>query len=159
VTLPVGSVIEVRVADNVDTKHTQAGELLTGTVDPSVLIHDEVVIPRGTEAHIRVAYDKKGGHIKGKAQMTLEWIGLVMNGERLRVDTDEKTKTQGSLDAKGSAIKKRASSGTSSVPGEPLTAATGPVIAVFSAAKVEVKAGSRIEFRLEKPFTFDRPPA
>jgi len=158
ITLPAGSVIEVRVADSVDSKHGQTGELLTGSVDPSVLVHNEVVIPRGTEAHIRLADEKKGGHIKGKAKITLELVSLIINGEQLRVRTSPETKTQGAADAKGSAVKKRAQSGGSSLPGEPMTAAAGPVIAVFTAAKAEVKAGSRVQFRLEKPFTFEKPP-
>jgi len=40
----------------------------------------------------------------------------------------------------------------------PAGSAAGPVIAVFSAAKVEVKANSRVEFILAEPFTFARPP-
>jgi hypothetical protein len=158
ITLPAGSVIEVRVADSVDSKHGQTGELLTGSVDPSVLVDNAVVIPRGTEAHIRLADEKKGGHIKGKAKITLELVSLIINGEQLRVRTNPETKSQGAADAKGSALKKRAQSGGSSLPGEPVTAAAGPVIAVFTAANAEVKAGSRIQFRLERPFTFEKPP-
>lgn len=158
ITLPAGSVIEVRVADSVDSKHGQTGELLTGSVDPSVLLDNEVAIPRGTEAHIRLVDEKKGGHIKGKAKITLELVSLIINGEQLRVRANPETKSQGAADAKGSAVKKRAQSGGSSLPGEPLTAAAGPVIAVFTAAKAEVKAGSRVQFRLEKPFTFEKPP-
>lgn len=157
ITLPAGSVIEVRVADSVDSKHGQPGALLTGSVDPSVLIDREVVIPRGTEAHIRLADEKKGGHIKGKAEITLELVSLIINGEQLRVRTSPETKSQGAADAKGSAVKKRAQSGGSSLPGEPVTAAAGPVIAAFTAAKAEVKAGSRVQFRLERPFTFEKP--
>jgi len=158
ITLPAGSVIEVRVADSVDSKHGQTGELLTGSVDPSVLIDHAVVIPRGTEAHIRLADEKKGGHIKGKAEITLELVSLIINGEQLRVRTSPETKSQGAADAKGSAVKKRAQSGAgASLPGEPVTAAAGPVIAVFTAAKAEVKAGSRVQFRLERPFTFEKP--
>lgn len=157
ITLPAGSTIEVRVADSVDSKHSRAGSLLTGSVDPSVLIDNQVVIPRGTEAHIRLADKKEGGHIKGKAAITLELVSLVINGEQLHVRTEPETKTQGAADAKSSAVKKRAQSGGSSLPGEPVTAAAGPIIAVFTAAKAEVKAGSRVQFRLEKPFTFEKP--
>jgi hypothetical protein len=40
----------------------------------------------------------------------------------------------------------------------PAGSAAGPVIAVFSAAKVEIKPNSRVEFILAEPFTFARPP-
>jgi hypothetical protein len=157
VTLPEGYVIPVRVTEEIDSKHGRSGEMYSGSVDPSVLVNDIVVIPRGTEAHIRLVQNKKGGHFHGKAEVTLELVSLVMNGRRLEVDSDARTKKKGALKSKGAAAAKKAPDATGAVTGDPLDAAS-PAIAVFSAAKVEVKAGSRIEFRLESPFTFDRPP-
>src|SRR5882724_7623113 len=157
ITLPEGTVIPVRIADDVSSKHDRPGELFSGTVDPSVLINDIVVIPRGTEAHIRMVHRKKGGHIHGKAEVTLELVSLIMNGQRFEVDSDVRTKKKGAASAKSSAIakKRESSGGAAAVGGDP--AAAGPVIAAFTAAKAEVKAGSRIEFRLESPFTFEKP--
>ena len=159
ITLPEGTVIPVRIADDVSSKHDRPGELFSGTVDPSVLINDIVVIPRGTEAHIRMVYRKKGGHIHGKAEITLELVSLIMNGQRLEVDSDVRSKKKGAASAKSSAIAKKGenSGGSAAVGGDPAAAAE-PVIAAFTAAKAEVKAGSRIEFRLESPFTFEKPP-
>src|SRR6266436_8813706 len=89
VTLPPGYVIPVRLADEVNSSHDKAGELFTGTVDPSLLVHDHVVIPRGTEALIRMVEAKKGGHFHGKAKVRLELVSLIINGERLGVETDQ----------------------------------------------------------------------
>jgi len=157
ITLPSGTVIPVRLADEVNSSHGKAGELYTGTVDPSVLVHDHVVIPRGTEAHIRLVEVKKGGHLHGKAKVRLELISLIMNGERLGVETDQPSKKEGAAHAKASAEAKRGAEGTSAMTGNP-AGLPGPVIAAFSAAKVDVKPGSRIEFTLEEPFTFRPPP-
>jgi hypothetical protein len=157
VTLPEGYVIPVRITEEIDSKHGHSGEMYSGSIDPSVLINDMVVIPRGTEAHIRLVQNKKGGHLHGKAEVTLELVSLIMNGRRLEVDSDARSKKKGALESKGAAAAKKAPSAAGAVTGDPLGAAI-PVIAVFSAAKVEVKPGSRIEFRLESPFTFERPP-
>jgi hypothetical protein len=157
VTLPVGYIIPVRLADDINSKHDKAGDLFTGTVDPSVLVHDHVVIPRGTEAHIRMVEAKNGGHIHGKAKVRLELVSLIMNGERLGVDTNAPKKEKSSGSAKASAEAKKGPQGAGVMAGNP-GAAAGPVIAAFSAAKVDVKPGSRIEFRLESPFTFEPPP-
>src|SRR5690349_124355 len=62
VTLAAGSVISVRIADEIDSSHGKVGDLYTGIVDPSVMVGGQVVIPRGTEAHMRVVEDKKGHH-------------------------------------------------------------------------------------------------
>lgn len=157
VTLPSGYVIPVRLADEVNSGHDKAGDLFTGTVDPSVLVHDHVVIPRGTEAHIRMVEDKKGGHLHGKAKVRLELVSLIINGERLGVDTDAPKKEKSSKSAKASEEVKKGPQGAGLMTGNP-GAAAGPVIAAFSAAKVGVKPGSRIQFTLESSFTFEPPP-
>ena len=156
-TLPSGSVIHIRLADEVNSGHDKAGELYTGTVDPSVLIHDHVVIPRGTEAHIRLVEVKKGGHFHGKAKVRLELVSLIINGERLGVETDQPSKKEGAAHAKASAAAKKGPEGAGAMAGNP-GAVAGPIIAALSAAKVDVKPGSRIDFTLEAPFTFRPPP-
>ena len=157
VTLPNGYIIPIRLADEVNSNHDKAGDLFTGTVDPSVLVHDHVVIPRGTEAHIRMVEDKKGGHLHGKAKVRLELVSLIINGERLGVDTNAPQKEKSSKSAKSSEAVKKGPQGAGVMTGNP-GAAAGPVIAAFSAAKVDVKPGSRIQFTLESPFTFEPPP-
>jgi len=73
VTLPSGYVIPVRLADEVNSSHDKTGDLFTGTVDPSVLVHDHVVIPRGTEEHVRMVEDKKGGHCMERPRLDWSW--------------------------------------------------------------------------------------
>jgi hypothetical protein len=159
VTLPPGTIISVRIADEINSGKNHTGDIFTGIVDPSVLIHDQVVIPRGTEAHVRMAEDKKGGHIHGKAEVRLELVGLVVNGRRLGVESDQEVRGQGAGAAKAKAEAKSGEHlGSASSVAGPAGSAAGPVIAVFSAAKVEVKANSRVEFILAEPFTFSRPP-
>lgn len=41
--LPAGYVIPVRLADEVNSSHDKAGDLFTGTVDPSVLVNAAAV--------------------------------------------------------------------------------------------------------------------
>jgi hypothetical protein len=133
--------------------------MFTGIVDPSVMIHDNVVIPRGTEAHVRLADRKKGGHVHGKAKISLELVSLVVNGRRLEVESNVQSKDKGALAAKGKAEKDSATHlGSAAGPAGPAGAAAGPVIAVFSAPKVEVKANTRVNFVLAEPFTFEKPP-
>jgi hypothetical protein len=159
VTLPPDTKISVRIADEINSSKQRTGDMFTGIVDPSVFVHDQVVIPRGTEAHVRMAQAKKGGHVHGEAKVSLELVSLVVNGRRLEVDSDIKTNDKGALSAKGKAEKNSVSHlGSSTGPAGPAGAAAGPVIAVFSAAKVEVKPNTRVEFTLAEPFTFEKPP-
>jgi hypothetical protein len=159
VTLPPDTIISVRIADEINSSKNHTGDIFTGIVDPSVLVHDKVMIPRGTEAHVRMAEDRKGGHIHGKAQIRLALVGLVVNGRRLGVESDQEVRGQGAAAAKAKAEAKSGEHlGSASSVAGPAGSAAGPVIAVFSAAKVEIKANSRVEFILAEPFTFSRPP-
>ncbi|HEX3542991.1 MAG TPA: hypothetical protein VHT31_00570 [Candidatus Acidoferrum sp.] len=159
VTLPPDTIISVRIADEINSSKNHTGDIFTGIVDPSVMVHDNVVIPRGTEAHVRMADDKKGGHIHGKAEVRLELVGLVVNGRRLGVESDQEVRGQGAAAAKAKAEAKSGEHlGSASSVAGPAGSAAGPVIAVFSAAKVEMKANSRVEFILAEPFTFAKPP-
>ena len=158
ITLPVGQVIEVRIADNINSNRNKTGELFTGIVDPSVFVNEHVVIPRGTEAHIRMVEAEKGGKLSGKAEVKLELISLVLNGQKLDVDSDTFKKKQGALEAKAKAAASSAGSvGDVSTAG-PAGAVAGPVIAVFHAPKVEMNSGTRVPFTLTTPFTFVEPP-
>jgi len=60
------------------------------------------------------------------------------------------------LGAEGAAVAKKSPSGAT-VAGGAVGAAL-PVIAVLTAAKVEVKPGGRLEFKLESLFAFEKPP-
>ena len=159
ITLPVGTKISVRIADTVNSNHNHAGDLVTGIVDPSVFIANRVVIARGTEAHVRLVLNRKGGRLHGKADVRLELVNLVLNKEKLDVDSNEYRKKQSALDAKlkgtGEASAEGGTSAATSA--NPAGGAVGPIIAIFRAAKVELQAGTRITFTLESPFSFDRP--
>src|SRR5579862_4922371 len=161
ITLPAGTVVSVRIADAVNSGHNHSGDLLTGIVDPSVLIENNVVIPRGTEAHVRLVEDKKGGHIKGKAEVRLELISLIMNGHQLGVESADYDKTKGGVKGKMETGAKSASSGgiDAAAAAGPGGAVVGGVIGMFSAPKIELQPNSRVEFKLSEPFLFVVPPA
>ena len=159
VTLPPNTIISVRIADVINSNKNHEGDMFTGIVDPSVLVNDRVMIPRGTEAHVRMEHRKKGGHIKGKAEVSLELVSLVVNGTRLGVESDPEMKDKGAMKAKAGAEKQSVEHmGSASGLAGPAGAAAGPVIGVFTAAKVEIKPNTRVEFTLAAPFTFEKPP-
>lgn len=160
VTLPPGTVISVRIADEISSKRNHAGDMFTGTVDPSVFVEDHVVISRGTEAHIQMVDKKKGGHIHGKAEIELQLVSLVLNGEREDVDTDTVKKKKGALSTKAQGEVKPGATGAAEVAASanPVGAVALGGIAAFKAAKVDLKRGARIPFTLSAPFTFNPPP-
>jgi len=157
VTLPSGTVISIRVTDEVDSHKNHVGELITGSVDPSVLIADHVVSPRGTEAHMRLMEDEKGGRFVGKAAVRLELVALVMHQEKVDVNTDDYEKSQGALSSKlkDEAKASGSASASAAVSATPEGGAVGPIIAIFRSAKIELHAGTRIPFTLTTPFAVE----
>jgi len=133
--------------------------MFTGTVDPSVFIQNHVVIPRGTEAHIQLVNAKKGGHIHGKAEIELQLVSLVLNGEREGVATDTVEKKKGALSTKAQGELKPGAAGAAEVAASvnPVGAVALGGIAAFKAAKVDLKRGTRVPFTLSAPFTFNPP--
>jgi hypothetical protein len=159
ITLPVGTTISVRIADVVNSNLNHTGDLITGIVDPSVFIADHVVIPRGTEAHVRLVLNRKGGRLHGKADVRLELVSLVLNKEKLDVASDEYRKKQSALASKlkGTGEASAGAGASAATSPNPAGSAIGPVIAIFRAAKVDLQAGTRIPFALESPFSFEVP--
>ena len=161
ITLPEGTVISVRIADKINSSHNQAGAIFVGTVDPSVLVDSHVVIPRGTEAHLLMVEDKKGGRFHGNAEVEVELISLVIDGKKIDADSDVVKKKKGALSTKATAVIKPGAVGAAevAVSVNPIGAVALGGIAVLKAAKVEMKPGSRIAFTLASPLTLDSPTA
>jgi hypothetical protein len=158
--LPAGTEISVRIADRVDTNHLHTGDLLTGIVDPSLMLNDRVVIPRGTEAHMHLAENKKGGHLVGKAEVQIELTGLVMNGQELEVVSDTYHKDQGTIAAKTKAAgPASAGAGADVATGSGPGVGVSPVVAIFHAAKVDLPPETRVKFTLTVPLTVIKPSA
>ena len=157
--LAAGTEISVRIADRVDTNHLHSGDLLTGIVDPSLMLNDHVVIPRGTEAHMHLVENKKGGHLAGKAEVQIELTGLVMNGQELEVVSDTYRKGQGTIAAKTkSAGPASAGAGADVATGSGPGVGVSPIVAIFHAAKVDLPPETRVKFTLTAPLTFVKPP-
>ena len=159
ITLPEGTIISVRIADKINSNHNQAGDIFVGTVDPSVLLDDHVVIPRGTEAHLMMVDDKKGKRLHGNAEVEVELISLVIDGKKIDADSEVVQKKKGALATKATAELKPGVVGVAevAVAVNPIGAVALGGIAVLKAARVEMKPGIRIAFTLASPLTLDSP--
>lgn len=159
VTLPAGTVVSVRLADPVDSNRNHFGDQFSATVDPSVIVADRVVIPRGTEAHVLLVEDKKGGRVHEHAEVRLELVSLIINGRKLEVESSTYEKKKGVLAAKAAPEAKASANAAGDVAAGGQPGVADPVIAAFRAAKVTKPAGSRIDFTLTAPFAFKKPAA
>ena len=85
--VPAGTVIRVRLAQTIDTKHVRAGDRFSATLDAPILVHDQTVVPKGTtfEGHITEA--KASGRMKGRGVLALALDSFRLHGARHSIQT------------------------------------------------------------------------
>jgi hypothetical protein len=80
ITIPSGTVVTIRMVDNIDSSRNQAGEQFAATVDTPIVVNDRVVAPRGSDARVRLAKAQSAGRVTGQSELKLELVALTSNG-------------------------------------------------------------------------------
>ncbi len=80
ITLPVGTTLSVRIADEIDTKTTKASDIFHGTTASTVLLNGFTLIPTGTPVKGRVIDAKAAGRFSGAAELSVELVSLRLPG-------------------------------------------------------------------------------
>jgi len=89
VTIPDGTVLQIRMIDTIDSGTNQPGDRFRATLDAPITIDDKVVIPHGADIEGRVAELKSAGHFAGKPAIALELTALNVNGRRYSLHTNQ----------------------------------------------------------------------
>jgi hypothetical protein len=88
VTVPAGSVLQVRINRGMDSKNIQPGTPFTGTVMNDVVAGGAVAIPRGAAVSGVVVDAKKAGALKGEGELSLQVNSVTMGGRVYPLSTD-----------------------------------------------------------------------
>lgn len=80
VTIPSGTVVTIRMIDNIDSSRNQAGEDFAATLDSPIVVDDRVVASRGSDARVRLAKAQSAGRISGQSELQLELTSLTIKG-------------------------------------------------------------------------------
>ena len=165
VTVPDGTVLQVRMIDSVDSKTNQPGDRFRASLDSPITLDGNVVVPRGAEVEGRVAELKSGGHFTGKPAIALELAALSVNGQRYVVRTDQYSREGagrgkntaekvGGGAALGSIIGAIAGGGKGAALGGIIGAgAGGGVQAASKAPQIHVPSESVVSFTLQNSIT------
>ncbi len=76
IVLQPGTVIPVRINDEINTKTAKANDTFHGTTASAILQGDYTLIPTGTPVTGRVIEAKSAGHFTGKAELSLELVSV-----------------------------------------------------------------------------------
>jgi hypothetical protein len=100
VTVPVGTVIAVRLQSSVSSATASPGESFDAVLDEPLVVKGETVAPSGTPVTGRVVEAKSSGRLHDSGYLRLTLASITINGKAIPVQTS-------SLFAKGSNHNKR----------------------------------------------------
>ena len=165
VTIPDGTVIQIRMIDSIDSATNQPGDRFHATLDTPITIDDKVIVPQGADIEGRVAELKSAGHFEGKPEIALQLTALNVNGRRYSLHTNQYSR-EGSSRGKntaekvgggaalGAIIGAIAGGGKGAAIGGVIGAgAGGGVQAASKAPAIHVPSEALLSFTLESPLT------
>jgi hypothetical protein len=169
--VPAQTQLVVRTVDAIDSRSADLAKEYDAGLDTPVMAADgTTVLPRGTGAVLRVMEVQQAGAVKGRASLTLQLFALVVNGQRVPVESSDVTSESGSQGAKatkggilgglaGGVLGGVLGGGGGAVKGAAAGAAVGVGVAAVSGERVQVPAETRLTFTLAKAVSLQPQPA
>jgi hypothetical protein len=87
VTIPQGTLLQLRTSESVGSKHARDGEPVQLVVIHDVSVNGVLAIPRGATVHGVVTEVKKPGDLAGSAELALKLTSLDLGGQSYPVDS------------------------------------------------------------------------
>jgi hypothetical protein len=87
VTIPQGTLLQLRTSEPVSSKHAKDGEQVQFTVIRDVIVGGVLAIPRGATAHGVVTEVQKTGELAGSSELALKLTSLDLGGQDYPLDS------------------------------------------------------------------------
>jgi hypothetical protein len=165
ITLSAGTVIPIRITEELNSKTAQPNDVFHGSVAGDLGSEGAIVIPHGSPVIGRIVDAKDAAHFKGSALLSLELTQVTVRGEKLTLVTEGYSKEgagRGKNTAEkagggavlGTLIGALAGGGKGAAIGGLAGGAAGTgVNAATRGQQVVIPSETRIDFRLETPIT------
>ncbi|MFB3903949.1 MAG: hypothetical protein ACE15E_10885 [Acidobacteriota bacterium] len=156
--LPEGTVIDVRLSEHLSSATNQVGDTFDAILDRDLIVHGEMLAPKGSRVTGKVTDVAGSGKVKGLAHMTLALTALRVDEDRYPISTStisvqaENTKAR---DAKTIGAGAAIGAAIGAIAGGKKGAAIGGAIGGGAGtAGVLATKGKEIEFQPEHKFSF-----
>ena len=80
-TVPSGTIVTIRTIDPIDSRSNRPGEEFSASVEAPIVVGDRVVVPRGSDARVRLVNAKSAGSMTGRSELQVELISVTINGK------------------------------------------------------------------------------
>jgi hypothetical protein len=164
INIPKGTVLNVRLTQEVDVDSAQIGMKYKSLLDDPVMLNGNVVIPRGAAVELQAAKVEQAGKMKGADLITLKANTLSFGGRKYDIVTvyvETKGEGEGKKTTRkvvggaglGAAIGGIVGGGTGAAIGALAGGATGTVMASQGTEHLKLPAESRLQFTLDASVT------
>ena len=158
-TLPAGTVINVRLAEAIDVDVAHVGQTFKARVDDPVSLDGVIAIPREALAVVQAVKVTQSGTIKGSDAVSLKLNAITIGGRRYEVATEYASVDAGSEGKKsarkigggagfGALIGGIAGGGEGALIGGTVGAITGTAVSASAEQHLRLDAETRLQFRL-----------
>ena len=165
ITISSGTVLRIQTIDRIDSSRNQAGDEFAATVEAPVVVGDRVVIPRNSEARLRLIESRTAGRMTGRSELQVELISLtvdevsypVQSGVHEQQGSSRSTRTAetvGGGAVLGALLGAIAGRGKGAAIGAAVGAGSGAAVqAVTHGEQVKIPPETKLEFTLRAPLT------
>jgi hypothetical protein len=158
-TVPAGTVINVRLTEGIDVDLAQAGMTVKGRVDDPVAVGSTIVIPREAGAVVQAVKVAQSGKFKGSDQISLKLNTVSFGGRVYQVASEYAvvaSKGEGKRTARkvgggaglGAIVGGLAGGGEGAVVGGIIGGVAGTAIAASGEEHLKLPAETRLQFKL-----------
>jgi hypothetical protein len=159
VSVPAGTVINVRLTQAIDVDVSQAGQKFKGVVDDPVSVGGSIVIPRGASAVLQAVQVQQSGNMKGSDKISLKLNAVGFGGMMYEVATgyvETKGKGEGKKTGRkigggaglGAIVGGIAGGGEGAAIGAAIGGVTGAAVAAGGEEHLQLPAETRMQFQL-----------
>ena len=159
VTVPAGTVVNVRLTQTIDVDASQAGQKFRAIVDDPVMIGGSIAIPRGATAMLQAVKVEQSGSMKGSDKITLKLNAVSIGGMVYEVAStyvESKGKGEGKKTARkvgggaglGAIVGGIAGGGEGAAIGAAIGGVTGAAVASSGQEHLKLDAETRLQFQL-----------
>jgi hypothetical protein len=164
VTVPAGTLVNVRLTAGIDVDASRSGQTFKAVVDDPVTVDGALVIPRGATAILQAVNVQQSGTMKGSDKITLK-LNAVSFGGMVHQLSSTYVESKGSGEGKktarkvgggaglGAIIGGIAGGGEGAAIGAAIGAGTGAAVAAGGEEHLKLPAETRLQFQLSAATT------
>jgi hypothetical protein len=98
--LPSGTEVSIRLIDGIDSEKANAGDEFRASLEDPITIGNDVIVPKGADAKVRLTAEQESGKITGKASLTVQLVSVTAEGKTVMLSTSDVSEYSGSRGAR-----------------------------------------------------------